>query len=245
MNMNSSRRGGNCGAGMNAPRFLRRLFGIAGMMLAAAWIAPAHAITPAGPPMVELVPSSGYFGIYWADPVNLGDPPAREYRVRYRIAGHANWHTPGGEDGAAYDTPLDSTSFCGSAHRYRAVNEPFLNYGGALLILGGFPTCYVEDPDDGFTYEVQMAYFNGEIGEWSPPQFVTTSTPWRPLSPMIMRGASGFKIEWTAGHVTYNTFNKWVVRVKSDPTTGHKVRWRREGESAYTESIPLAANARA
>ncbi|MGR3915113.1 MAG: hypothetical protein OD918_11500, partial [Gammaproteobacteria bacterium] len=213
-------------------------------MPAAAWIAPVYAIAPAGPPTVELVPAPRYFGMFWTNPVNLGDPPAAEVRVRYRRAGHANWETPGGANGIAYDTALDVFRFCNAGEGFRRVStDPAAPYGGFLLIHGGVP-CFEDSPSKGFTYEVQMAYFNGEIGEWSPAQFVTTDTPWRPLSPMIMRGASGFKIEWVSGHVRYVTFNKWSVTDRTDPT-GHKVRWRREGESAYTESIPLAANARA
>ncbi|MGR3914142.1 MAG: cadherin-like beta sandwich domain-containing protein, partial [Gammaproteobacteria bacterium] len=242
MNMNSSRRGGNCGAGVSAARVFRSLRGIAAglAVLAAAWVAPAHAADPAiippGPPTIELVPSNGGFWAHWFASDNPGVPP-RQYLpyVRYREVGH-DWssHTRGAQGIEVHldasTSADDHTRLCSGSITW---NTDPLARSGSILLWTGRPCT---DPDafrSGATYDVQMAHFNGVVGEWSAIHRVTTTTPLKPRNPMVTRGASGFKIDWAPGSTQ-----------PAVPATSHRVRWRKDGESTYTYANDLAASAR-
>ncbi|MGR3912951.1 MAG: hypothetical protein OD918_00240, partial [Gammaproteobacteria bacterium] len=244
---------------MNAPRFFRRLCAAAAVaVLTIAWLAPAHAATKPGPPMIQLVPERDYFAVFWTDPENPGDPPATEYRIRHREAGMAEWSNMGGADGVSTRTPF-GTSHC-AAGAYRtfaqhlaaiAANPTQGGYGGYAIVQSIYPAhCSTSrERAAGRTVEVQVAYVNSAgIGEWSALHRVTAGAPQSPVNPMVARGAGGFKIEWMSGDVIQETFSLWKIRTKVPSleviTTGHRVRWRKEGESAYAYANDLAKSAR-
>ncbi|MGR3913611.1 MAG: fibronectin type III domain-containing protein, partial [Gammaproteobacteria bacterium] len=248
MNMNSSRRSGNCRAGVCVARVFRSLRGIAAglAVLAAAGVAPAHAadpaIIPAGPPKIDLVPRNGNFFAYWLISDNPGIPPY-QYNpyIRYREVGH-DWssHTGGAQ---GIEIRLDVN---GGHDRFCSTYLTTIGDGpvGFVLVHPGRPCDTSGLNRHGATLEVQMAHFNGVLGEWSALHRVTTTTPYKPRNPMVTPGVGGFKIDWTSGDTTYTPFDgDWPVELVV-PATGHRVRWREAGKSAYSYADNLAAGAR-
>ena len=223
--------------------------------------APGYAASRAGPPAIQLVPEINYFAVFWTDPENPGDPPATEYRIRHREAGMAEWSNTGGADGISTRTAHGTSHCANGAHRTFAQHLAALAANPTQGGYGGYTIIYTIYPADceaksgrrervaGRTAEVQMAYVNtAGIGEWSALHRVTTGTPQMPLNPMVTRGAGGFKIEWESGDVIQETFNLWRIRNKPPgqevDATNHRVRWRKEGESAYAYADDLEASAR-
>ncbi|MGR3912958.1 MAG: fibronectin type III domain-containing protein, partial [Gammaproteobacteria bacterium] len=208
---------------MNAPRFFRRRFGVAGLlMLAVTWVAPAHAaIIPAGPPTVELVSTPENFQVYWLPPKNLGSPPAppRSIRFRYRqvINGHPQgWSNHGGDQGQGDGRGLfawDGTAI-----------------GTDRLSLGS-------------VWQAQVAFYNGRVGAWSILQSITIGVPIRPRNLTIQRSSTGFRIDWEAGSAHFSTIDPNWGSTDGIAETGYTVQWRRDGETTR-ESADLAADAR-
>jgi len=240
------------GVSMNAPRFFRRLCGIAGLlMLTVTWLAPAHAITPPGPPRTDLVPwQEDRFLMSFAPPQNLGDPKAMHVHIRWRQVGWRDeiWETPG-----RWNNPNGAAGFSQPVGTFVTTNPTggFIvngwadrdgkgGYVGSWELVNGRQSPVAGPVGASSTWEVQMAYSNGVIGEWSVSPFVTTGTPVKRLTPSAARGASGFKIEWTVGE--YGSFTGWSV--PATPATGHRVRWRKQGGNSYAYSADLLVDAR-
>ncbi|MGR3915140.1 MAG: cadherin-like beta sandwich domain-containing protein, partial [Gammaproteobacteria bacterium] len=207
---------------MSAPRFFRRLCGIAGLVvLAVAGVAPAHAvIIPAGPPTVELAVFNN-LQIYWLPPKNRGIPPAQEGSVRFRyrevIDGvPQDWINPGGEHGQSDGSGLHFWNGIAAATR--------------VFVLGT-------------VWQAQIAFYNGVIGEWSPLQSIINGTPFRPRKFTIGSSRTGFRIDWEAGSRHRSTIDPRWFTTGGMPETGYTVQWRRDGETTH-ESVDLAVDAR-
>ncbi|MGR3913878.1 MAG: fibronectin type III domain-containing protein [Gammaproteobacteria bacterium] len=239
---------------MNAPRFFRRLFGVAGLlMLAVTWVAPAHAVTKPGPPRIQLSPTNGIWdaiAIVFSPPVKKGEPRSTHVHIRWRQIGVKDviWDTPaawsnhGGEAGLSNLVGVPLPGNLASAFNWNDEGERgfIFTHGGVNGAGSGHAPVAI-----GSTWEVQMAYYNGVIGEWSAPQFITTGAPVAPLNPAVASGPSGFKIDWETGDQKHESFNGYELNARGELlTTGHRVRWREAGKSAYSYANNLAGDAR-
>ncbi|MGR3914240.1 MAG: fibronectin type III domain-containing protein, partial [Gammaproteobacteria bacterium] len=222
---------------MNAALGFRRLRGIAaGLLILAAGVAPAHAVTRADPPTVEVAPLINSFITLWLEP---GYPAASRPQIRWRyrqlIDGvPQRWNNPGGADGKANNNDNELPLWV-VRHDF-GVGAP-----GGYIQTNSLPL--------GTIWEAQVAVVdNGIIGRWSHPQRVTIGTPVRPHSPVVTR-ANGFKLAWAHNAAEeYITIIALVTLVPNElhPTTGYRVRWRRDGETAYApaNSANLSQDAR-
>ena len=178
---------------------------------------------PAGAPWLRPDPQDDGVDIVYTPPAFLGFPPATEVRVRYRRPNNGDWGNTGGEEGQArMVTPgtNDVPGFAGGLWQWS------LNDDGGIIrsIAGG-----IFGP--GNTWEIQMAYINGQTPvNWSPVRTVTVGAPGETTNLRVLGGPGAFVAQWDGS--------------RGPATTDWQVRYRKKGETAYTSVEIAEASAR-
>ena len=179
---------------------------------------------PAGAPWLRPDPQEDGVDIVYTPPAFLGFPPDTEVRVRYRRPNNGAWGNTGGEEGQARMVKPgtnDVPGFAGGLWQW-SLNDD----GGGIIrsIAGG-----IFGP--GNTWEIQMAYINGQTPvNWSPVRTVTIGAPGEATNVRVSEGPGAFVAQWDGS--------------RGPATTGWQVRYRKKGETAYTSVEIAEASAR-
>ncbi|MDA7972639.1 MAG: fibronectin type III domain-containing protein, partial [Gammaproteobacteria bacterium] len=178
---------------------------------------------PAGAPWLRPDPQDDGVDIVYTPPAFLGFPPATEVRVRYRRPNNGDWGNTGGEEGQArMVTPgtNDVPGFAGWLWQW-SLNDA----GGIIRTAGGS----IFGP--GNTWEIQMAYINGQTPvNWSPQRTVTVGAPGEATNVRVSGGPGAFVAQWDGS--------------RGPATTDWQVRYRKKGEADYTSVEIAEAGAR-
>ena len=178
---------------------------------------------PAGAPWLRPDPDGNGVDIVYTPPTFLGFPPATEVRVRYRRPNNGDWGNTGGEEGQARMVnpgTNDVPGFAGWLWQW-SLNDA----GGIIRTAGGS----IFGP--GNTWEIQMAYINGQTPvNWSPVRTVTVGAPGETTNVRVLGGPGAFVAQWDGS--------------RGPATTDWQVRYRKKGETGYTSVEIAEAGAR-
>ncbi len=180
-------------------------------------------LRPAGAPSIfSLAVHSGFVEIHYSPPADLGKPEATEVRIRYRDPATGNWGNVGGADGhlraVSGTNSVDDKSGGLNVWRHAASGGDIHTLGTGNFVAGK-------------TWEIQMAYTNGQTPvNWSVARPVTIGAPRVANTRSITAIPGGFRLNWTAN-------------MHGPAATGWRVRYRKVGESADKDNVVNIADA--